>query len=142
MATVRATIAGNAPQPPALAFLRAGRVRARPAVPRPCKAVLRALQASVNPARIPANIAATYPATVCQSFRQHRTRQPPAKTSKAKTETENRRRPRVCAGACARVRVSGSGNVYIYIFLSVIRLSKRKQCLRMLKHKQALLMQA
>jgi len=38
-ATVRATIAGNAPQPPALAFLRAGRVRARPAVPRPCKAV-------------------------------------------------------------------------------------------------------
>ena len=39
VATVRATIAGNAPQPPALAFLRAGRVRARPAVPRPCKAV-------------------------------------------------------------------------------------------------------
>ena len=33
-ATVRATIAGNAPQPPALAFLRAGRVRARPAAPR------------------------------------------------------------------------------------------------------------
>ena len=56
MATVRATIAGNAPQPPALAFLRAGRVRARPAVPRPCKAVLRALQASVNPARIPATV--------------------------------------------------------------------------------------
>ena len=55
-ATVRATIAGNAPQPPALAFLRAGRVRARPAVPRPCKAVLRALQASVNPARIPATV--------------------------------------------------------------------------------------
>ena len=63
VATVRATIAGNAPQPPALAFLRAGRVRARPAVPRPCKAVLRALQVSVNPARIPANIAATYSAT-------------------------------------------------------------------------------
>ena len=81
MATVRATIAGNAPQPPALAFLRAGRVRARPAVPRPCKAVLRALQASVNPARIPANIAATYPATVCQSFRQHRTRQASAPVS-------------------------------------------------------------
>ena len=55
-ATVRATIAGNAPQPPALAFLRVGRVRARPAVPRPCKAVLRGLQASVNPARIPATV--------------------------------------------------------------------------------------
>ena len=36
---VRATIAGNAPQPPALAFLRAAHVRDRHAVPRPCKAV-------------------------------------------------------------------------------------------------------
>ena len=69
-ATVRATIAGNAPQPPALAFLRAGRVRARPAVPRPCKAVLRALQASVNPARIPTTSNAANvprPATVKQT---------------------------------------------------------------------------
>ena len=31
--------AGNAPQPPAVASARAGRVRARPAVPRSCKAV-------------------------------------------------------------------------------------------------------
>ncbi len=36
--------AGNAPQPPAVASARAGRVRARHALPRPCKAVYRRLK--------------------------------------------------------------------------------------------------
>ena len=55
---------------PPLRFSAPDGFRARPAVPRPCKAVLRALQASANPARIPATSNAANvprPATVKQT---------------------------------------------------------------------------